>query len=163
MSRMMNKDTASCDYAGPGAYSRLRRIKRFIALLAIPLFLGGCTALKNSMKEKIKQNKIVERSKMRPFGQIVLRGMPWHLMVVPRKEYVWLWDKPVGIRKRAMRIKKVLPGTIGRVLEYEPELPSHAVWGEEGYKNYMRQPIRWVRVATFHGTGWVRTEFIDRR
>ena len=139
------------------------RIRRWIIVLSLPFFLGACTALKTSIKEKIKEIKIVKRAKMRPVGEVVLKGLPRHLMVVPRKEFVWLWNKPGGMEARAIRLIKVPSRSTGRVLEYEPEISSHAIWGEEGLENYRRQPIRWVKVATFSGTGWVRTEFIDPR
>lgn len=139
------------------------RTRRWIIVLSLPFFLGACAALETSFKEKIKAIKIVKRAKMRPVGEVVLRGLPRHLMIVPRKEFVWLWNKPGGMEARAIRLIKVPSGSTGRVLEYEPEISSHAIWGEEGLENYRRQPIRWVKVATFSGTGWVRTEFIDPR
>jgi len=129
----------------------------------LPFFLGACTALENSIKEKIKQNKLLNtKFPVRP-KKVVLKGLPRHLMIVPHKEFVWLWNKPGGIRARAMRLIKVPSGSVGRVLEYEPEITPHAVWYEEAYENFHRQPIRWVKVATSSGEGWVRTEFIGPR
>ena len=139
------------------------RLCRLLIVFILPALLGACTALENSFNEKIKQNKLLNtKLHIRP-KKVLLKGLPRHLMISPHKEFVWLWNKPGGTRARAMRITKIPSGSVGRVLEYEPEIARHAAWNEEAYENFHRQPIRWVKVATSSGEGWVRTEFISPR
>lgn len=148
-------------HAGIQLRSRLKGLSRWPMLLAALLSLNACSGVQMGSLKKKKQNEIEQKRKIRPNLQVVLRTTPRYLMVAPRDEPVWLWDRPGGMFKRAMRIKKLPSGTVGRVLEYEPEDSSHLMWAEIGLRNPARQPIRWVRVVTFRGTGWVRAEFID--
>lgn len=143
--------------------SRLRSLSRWPILLSALLFLSACSGMRKATLEKGRQLEIEQKRKIRSNVPVVLRAAPRRVMVAPQDEYVWLWDRPGGMFKRAMRIKKLPSGTVGRVLEYEPEDPTHLMWAEEGFSNLARQPIRWVRVVTFKGTGWVRAEFIDPR
>lgn len=163
MGRTIQPHEPENSHGGFHLFSRLRGLSRWPILLAALLSLSACSGMKMAILENHREIEIEQKRKIRPNLPVVLRTAPRRLMVAPRDEYVWLWDRPGGMFKRAMRIKKLPSGTIGRVLEYEPEDPTHLMWAEEGFPNIARQPIRWVRVATFKGTGWVRAEFIDPR
>ena len=141
--------------------SRLRGLPIRSILLVSLVFLSACSGMQKAAFDKNRQSQIEQNRKVRSNLKVVLRTTPRHLMVEPRDVHVWLWDRPGGMFKRAVRIKKLPSGTVGRGLEYEPEDSIHLMWAEEGFSNNMRQPIRWVRVVTFRGTGWVRSEFID--
>ncbi len=97
----------------------------------------------------------------KPMVNVVLHSAPRHLMVKPRTDPVWLWDKPGGFGSRAVRIRKVPSGTPGKVVETEPI--SFTIWDAFNFKNVARQPIRWMKVATLLGVGWVRVDFIELR
>ena len=99
----------------------------------------------------------------KPMASVVLLSTPRHLMVKPRTDPVWLWDKPGGSSARAIRINKVPSGTPGKVVEIEPEPKSSAIWAEFNFKTVARQPVRWMKVATLLGVGWVRSEFVELR
>ncbi len=142
---------------------RLPGLIRWSVALIFPLFLVSCAAIESAIQVKLKRASTENKSSGNPNMQVVLKAVPRHLLAVPREEFVWLWNKPGGMQERAMRVKKVPSGTVGRVLEFEPEPSRHAAWAADGLENHLRAPIRWVKVVTFHGLGWVRTEFIDPR
>jgi hypothetical protein len=113
----------------------------------------------NDASEEISETKQIAK----PMASVVLHSAPRHLMVKPRTDPVWLWDKPGGFGSRAVRIKKVPSGTPGKVVEIEPEPNSFAIWAEFNFNNVARQPVRWMKVATLLGVGWVRAEFVELR
>ncbi len=161
LGRMIQPCESENPHDGLRSLSRLRGLSRWPILLAALLTLSACSGMQMGTLDKNRRIEIEQKRKIRPNLQVVLKAAPRRVMVAPQDAHVWLWDRPGGMFERAMRIKKLPSGTVGRVLEYEPEDSSHLGWAEEGYRNPMRQPIRWVRVVTFKGTGWVRAEFID--
>ncbi len=122
---------------------------------------GATPALAAEADEAAEQVSEKKPEKPMPMVNVVLRSAPRHLMVKPRTDPVWLWDRPGGTSGRAVRIKKVPSGTPGKVVEFEPEPGSASLWAEMNLKNTARQPVRWVKVATLLGVGWVRTEFVE--
>ena len=164
MERLNQRKSATT--GGLPARSRLAsRMLRWAAVLAIPLFLASCASfrqaiLRNFEKSRKDFRKPSEPSLKRP---VVLKAVARHLMVAPRTEYVWLWDKPGGSRARAMRLRKVPSGTTGNIVSFDSESISHELWNSLNLENYRRRPIGWVNVATRHGSGWVRTDFVEPR
>ena len=138
---------------------------RWAAVLAIPLFLASCANIRQAILRNYQKSQKKFRTPRRPAEKrlVVLKAVARHLMVAPRTEYVWLWDKPGGSSVRAMRLKKVPSGTAGEILAIDSEYISHELWDSMNLENYRRKPITWVKVETRHGNGWVRIDFIEAR
>ncbi|MEE9273827.1 MAG: hypothetical protein V3V62_00780 [bacterium] len=133
---------------------RIHRAARFgraaLAALALAIILPACAA---ELESKMK----------RPRPVVTLRAIPRHLQVAPHEEFVWLWDRPGGAYNRAVRQMKVRSGARGTVLEWELPSGRSALWDRLKLRNNNRQPVRWVKVQTKAGEGWVRIEFIEPR
>ena len=158
---MIQPHVSENSHDGFRLHSRLRGLSKWPIFLALFLSLSACSGSGFETFKKVWRHEIVQNRNIRPNLQVVLKSVPRNLMVAPQDVPVWLWDKPGGMSNRAMRVKKLPSGTAGRVVEYEPEDGNRLGWAEAGYHNPGRQPIRWVRVVTFKGSGWVRAEFID--
>ena len=161
------------------------KMTRFLGVLALAFSLSACSYVRSAAdyvrsaasKTFTKANRVLTEKTNDANGEktgnepneadfmlnVVLRAAPRHLMVKPRTDSVWMWDRPGGSSGRAERIKKIPSGTPGKVMEFEPELKSFALWAGLNFNNHARQPVRWVKVATLLGVGWVRTEFIEPR
>ena len=133
---------------------RIHRAAHFgraaLAALALALILPACAA---DMESEMK----------RPRPVVTLRAIPRHLQVAPHEEFVWLWDRPGGAYNRAVRTSKVRSGVRGTVMEWERPDDRSALWDRLKLRNPIRQPVRWVKVQTKAGEGWVRVEFIEPR
>ncbi len=164
MERLNQRKSATT--GGPRArYRFASRMLRWAVVLTVPLFLASCAnfrqaILRNFEKSRKDFRKPSEPSLKRP---VVLKAVARHLMVAPRTEYVWLWDKPGGSSVRAMRVKKVPSGTAGEILAIDSESISHELWNSMNLENHSRRPVGWVKVGTRHGSGWVRTDFVEPR
>lgn len=148
---------------------------RALMMLAFLFSLTACSyiqtaaqyvrdAVSQNVPEEGTQEPTVKSQKQAHIPRhVVLYATPRHLMVKPRTDSVWLWDRPGGYSARAVRIKKVPSGTPGTVVDLEPERSSEAYWAKLPLKEFAPEPIRWIKVATLLGAGWVRTEFVFPR
>ncbi len=118
---------------------------------ALALLLGACAAAG------------LETSAPPTKAPVTLRAVPRDILVVPRTEWVWLWDRPGGPAARALRLTRVPSGTEGVLVAVEPASPASEIWDGLLLENLSRQPVRWVKVATPAGEGWVRAEFVEPR
>lgn len=140
-----------------GASSRPGRLA---ALAVLALMLGACAAGMGSMSPGGSGGAQREALKI----PVVLRSIPRHVQFAPQDEWVHLWDRPGGPSARAVRLARVPSGTEGLVVENEPPQPlTSDFWDWLGTENPRRQPVRWVKVLTPKGEGWVREEFIQPR
>jgi hypothetical protein len=144
---------------------------KFMLFAGLIFFLSACSHFQNADEQgqKVANEATSEKDpkeapklgKTQTSLDAVLRAVPRHVLVAPITNFVWLWDKPGGSNGRAVRIKKIPSGTPAKVVEFEPEKPSAALWAEWGLKNHARQPVRWLKVTTLLGEGWVRAEFVE--
>ncbi len=165
------------------ALSRLRAV-RLMGVLILAFSLSACSYVQSAVDyaqsaasqmyakasqtltegaHEASEENSETRQMPKPMASVVLRSAPRYLMVKPRTDPVWLWNKPGGSSSRAVRIRKVPSGTPGKVVEIEPEPNSSAIWAKFNFKNVARQPVRWMKVATLLGVGWVRAEFVEIR
>lgn len=130
---------------------------RSAAVFAMVAFLGACAA---QMQETAREEGAAEA----PKTPVVLRSVPRYVQFAPLTEWVYLWDRPGGPSARAVRVARVPSGTEGLVVEKEVPRPFSTEFLDAiGADNTSRQPVRWVRVVTPRGEGWVRQEFLELR
>ena len=152
-------------------FFRWKVVSRIALSVILVSFLGACSHFQNASnhlqslaKEATSENEQNEKNNpgnTKSSLNVVLRAVPRHVLVVPMTNFVWLWDKPGGLTGRAVRIQKVPSGTPAKVVEFEPEKFSPALWAKMSLKNHARQPVRWIKVTTLVGEGWVRAEFVE--